>query len=65
METTTISAEQARGDDPGRDRDAGLRRLAMSSPLELKIDFAYWNPNPVEEPAPGAEQGAGAEQGSG
>jgi len=48
VDTTTISAEQARaerhrgGGGPGRDED--LRRLAMTNLLGLKTDFAYWNP---------------------
>jgi putative transposase len=47
-ETTTISAEQARnerrGGGPSRGRDEDLRRLAMTNLLDLKTDFAYWNP---------------------
>jgi putative transposase len=55
-ETTTISAEQARaerrggGGGPGRDED--LRRLAMTNLLDLKTDFAYWNPGLAEQPTP-------------
>lgn len=59
VETTTISAEQAR-DEPRRARHGGggqgrvedLRRLAMTNLLGLKTDFAYWNPELAEEPAP-------------
>jgi putative transposase len=71
VDTTTISAEQARdeghrsGGGPRRDED--LRRLAMTNLLGLKTDFAYWNPElaPGPEPqsldevagAPGSEEG--------
>jgi len=48
VDTTTISAGQARADETcperaGR-RDEDLRRQAMTSLLDLKTDFAYWNP---------------------
>lgn len=48
VDTTTISAEQARADETRSDRagrrDEDLRRLAMTNLLDLKTDFAYWNP---------------------
>jgi putative transposase len=55
-ETTTISAEQARaerrGGGGGLGRDEDLRRLAMTNLLDLKTDFAYWNPGLAEQPTP-------------
>jgi putative transposase len=54
-ETTTISAEQARnerrGGGPSRGRDEDLRRLAMTNLLDLKTDFAYWNPEMAADAA--------------
>ena len=58
VDTTTISAEQARdesrqrrdmGGGPGRDED--LRRLAMTNLLGLKTDFAFWNPGLADDQA--------------
>ncbi len=48
VDATTISAGQARADESrperaGR-RDEDLRRQAMTTLLDLKTDFAYWNP---------------------
>jgi len=49
QETTTISAAQAREEQRSRgglpDRDDALRGLALTNLLDLKTDFAYWNPD--------------------
>jgi putative transposase len=59
VETTTITAEQARDEQRagrgGAGRDDELRRLAMTNLLGLKTDFAYWNPELATEPAQGPE----------
>lgn len=56
VDTTTISAEQARGEHRdgggGHGRDEDLRRLAMTNLLGLKTDFAYWNPELAHSPEP-------------
>ena len=63
-DTTVISAEEARAEQRGGERtvrrDEDLRRLAMTNLLDLKTDFAYWNPEvtmpyALAEPAPSAE----------
>ena len=36
----------------GRDRDEGMRRLAMTNLLGLKTDFAYWNPDLADTDPP-------------
>ncbi|MGH3097704.1 MAG: Mu transposase C-terminal domain-containing protein [Streptosporangiales bacterium] len=58
-DTTTISAAQARAEDTRPDRvarrDADLRRLARTNLLDLKTDFAYWNPGVAMSPEPPAE----------
>lgn len=53
VDTTTISAEQARRETEqtrgtartGPRADEDLRREAMTTLLDLKTDFAYWNPD--------------------
>jgi putative transposase len=49
METTVITAGQARADWAGSvrtaRRDDDLRSLAMTNLLDLHTDFAYWNPD--------------------
>ncbi len=58
VDTTIISAEQARADEDRPERAAGhdedLRRQAMTSLLDLKTDFAYWNPEVAMTPDPPA-----------
>jgi putative transposase len=70
VDTTTISAEQARAEQraghggPGHGRDAELRRLAMTNLLGLKTDFAYWNPELARGPEPQSLDGVTGPPGS-
>lgn len=38
--------------DADRDDDAALRRMARTNLLDLKTDFAFWNPDVATTPAP-------------
>jgi putative transposase len=66
QDTTTVTAEAAhavrRGDRDQRDRD--LRRLARTDLLDLKRDFAYWNP-PAEAAAQAVQDVSSPASGAG
>ncbi|MGQ0575845.1 MAG: Mu transposase C-terminal domain-containing protein [Pseudonocardia sp.] len=76
-DTTTVSAEQAAADDtadcegPGGgrhgDRDRNLRRLGLTTLLNLRDDFEYWNPtadlDAVASPAVTGQATGGATEG--
>jgi putative transposase len=75
VETTTISAAQAREEKRDRrglpDRDDALRGLALTNLLDLKTDFAYWNPDVAElarpespPPEPGGVTDVGLTEGT-
>lgn len=62
VERAEADRARARGDHGGRYRgggdrgghDAALRRLARTNLLDLKTDFAFWNPDVAAAPAPAA-----------